>query len=85
MVNILPILVTNKQLVLHIMHPADIKAALARQGISLSTLAQELNVSPQAISQTLYRYAQSRSHRIEAAIAAKLELPIEHVFPDRNP
>jgi lambda repressor-like predicted transcriptional regulator len=85
MVNILPILVINKQLILQIMHPADIKAALARQGISLSTLAQELNVSPQAISQTLYRYSQSRSRRIEAAIAAKLELPVEHVFPDRNP
>lgn len=85
MVNILPTLVTNKQLILHIMHPADIKAALARQGISLSTLAQELNVSPQAISQTLYRYAQSRSRRIEAAIAVKLNLPVEQVFPDRNP
>jgi lambda repressor-like predicted transcriptional regulator len=85
MVNILPILVTNKQLILQIMHPADIKAALARQGISLSTLAQELNVSPQAISQTLYRYAQSRSRRIEAAIAVKLNLPVEQVFPDRNP
>jgi lambda repressor-like predicted transcriptional regulator len=85
MVNILPILVTNKQLILQIMHPADIKAALARQGISLSTLAQELDVSPQAISQTLYRYAQSRSRRIEAAIAVKLNLPVEQVFPDRNP
>jgi lambda repressor-like predicted transcriptional regulator len=67
------------------MHPADIKAALARQGLSLSSLAQELQVSPQAISQTLSSSAQSRSRRIEAAIAAKLNLPIEQVFPDRHP
>ncbi len=85
MVIILTILATKIRLIFQIMHPADIKAALARQGISLSTLAQELSVSPQAISQTLYRYAQSRSRRIEAAIAAKLNLPVEQVFPDRHP
>jgi lambda repressor-like predicted transcriptional regulator len=84
MVNILPILVINIKPIFQLMHPADIKAALARQGISLSILAQELSVSPQAISQTLYRYTQSRSRRIEAAIAAKLNLPVEQVFPDRH-
>jgi lambda repressor-like predicted transcriptional regulator len=85
MVIILTILVIKIKSILQLMHPADIKAALARQGISLSTLAQELSVSPQAISQTLYRYTQSRSRRIEAAIAAKLNLPVEQVFPDRHP
>jgi lambda repressor-like predicted transcriptional regulator len=66
------------------MHPEDIKAALARQGIKLTALARELNVTPQAISQTLHRDKQSCSRRIEAAIADKLELPVAQVFPDRQ-
>ena len=62
------------------MHPELIKANLRVQGSSLAAIARELDVSLNAVSQTLLG---ARSERIEKAVAAKLQKTVEEVFPAR--
>jgi lambda repressor-like predicted transcriptional regulator len=60
------------------MHPEDIKACLRKRGITLRDLAFELNVTPSAITHVIRR--DTKSKRIEALIAEKLELEPAQVW-----
>lgn len=62
------------------MHYEDIKAELRKRGLTLAHVAEELQITPSAVSHTLLR---QRSHRIEALIADKIGLPLHEVWPDR--
>lgn len=62
------------------MHVEDIKAALRKQGWTLTGIAKELGVGPSAISHALTR---QRSRRIEKVIAAKLGLSPREIWPQR--
>ncbi len=62
------------------MHVEDIKAALRKQGWTLTRIAKELNVGPSAVSHTLIR---QRSRRIEQMIASKLGLSPHEIWPQR--
>lgn len=62
------------------LHPEQIKANLRVKGTSLAAIARELGASVAAVSQTVLG---ARSHRIEEAIAAKLEVSVEEAFPAR--
>lgn len=54
-------------------------ALLQNKGITLAKIAQEEGVSPQAVSQAFI----SPNQRLEAVIAAKLEMAPEVLFSDR--
>ncbi|MFQ4137379.1 helix-turn-helix domain-containing protein [Nodosilinea sp. PGN35] len=62
------------------MHVEDIKAALRKQGWTLTGIAKELGVGPSAISHALTR---QRSRRVEKVIAAKLGLSPREIWPQR--
>lgn len=62
---------------------ANIKAALALRGRSLSDIARKLEVAPTTIS--IVSRGIRRSRRIEAAIAGELGMPVGQVWPDRYP
>ncbi|WP_017325672.1 helix-turn-helix domain-containing protein [Synechococcus sp. PCC 7336] len=63
------------------MHREDIKAALRKAGYTLSEIAREFDVTPTTVSKIVK--GSCRSRRIEAAIAEKLQVPIEEVFPEK--
>ena len=65
------------------MHREDIKAGLRKAGFTLSAIARELGVTTTTISKIVKGSCTSR--RIEEAIAAKLDLPVEVVFPEKYP
>ncbi len=62
------------------MHVEDIKAALRKQGWTLASIAEELNIGPSAVSHALTR---QRSRRIEQIIASKLGLSPHEIWPTR--
>ena len=69
------------------LHPSDfvrhnmIKNGLHEIGVSLSGLARELDVSKTSV--VTVSQGHRRSHRIQEAIAQKLGLLPEELFPDR--
>lgn len=64
------------------MHVEDIKAALRKQGWTLASIANELDIDPSAVSHALTR---QRSRRIEQAIASKLGRSPQEIWPHRYP
>ncbi|MFQ4139080.1 helix-turn-helix domain-containing protein [Nodosilinea sp. PGN35] len=62
------------------MHVEDIKAALRKQGWTLTSIAKELNIGTSAVSHALTR---QRSRRIEQVVASKLGLPPHEIWPQR--
>ncbi|MGF1567005.1 MAG: transcriptional regulator [Nodosilinea sp.] len=62
------------------MHVEDIKAALRKQGWTLTSIAKELNIGTSAVSHALTR---QRSRRIEQVVAGKLGLPPHEIWPQR--
>lgn len=59
----------------------SIKMRLRLHGSSLAVVARELGVSRTTV--TAVSQGRCRSQRIEAAIAAKLGVAVEQVWPDR--
>jgi Ner family transcriptional regulator len=57
----------------------DIKSELEKRGITLSSLAEQLEVSPQAVSKVKKR----SSHRVQNAIAKALQKRPENIWPER--
>ena len=57
----------------------DIKSELEKRGITLSLLASQLEVSPQAVSKVKKRPSQ----RVQQAIAEALDEEPEEIWPDR--
>jgi putative transcriptional regulator len=64
------------------MHPADIAAALKRKGLSQADLARELGVSRPSVGEVIH--GRSRSARIELAIAGRIALPVDVIWPLRG-
>jgi lambda repressor-like predicted transcriptional regulator len=64
------------------MHPADIQAALKKRGITQKQIADELDVSQFHVSDVINNCAMRRSMRVMTAVAGKIGLPVEEVFPD---
>lgn len=64
------------------MHVEDIKAGLRKQGVTLTELAERLNVTPGTVSIVLKT---RRSARIERAVAAVLRIPVGRIWPKRYP
>ena len=62
------------------MHPADIKAELAKCGYTQAKLAEELECTGAAVSNAIHRREKSR--RICIAISNRIGLPLVQVFPD---
>lgn len=60
-------------------HPADIRAAIAKRGASLASIARAHGVSPRATSKAL----QEPCYAGETAIALFLNVPAHHVWPGR--
>lgn len=60
-----------------------IKAALALKGITLSSIARQLDVKPTTI--TIVSKGYRRSRRIEHAIALALGCEPDQIWPDRYP
>lgn len=58
-----------------------IKMALRLKGSSLADIARELKVTPTTV--TIVSQGMRRSRRIEAAIAARLNVPLARLWPDR--
>ncbi|MDX2270357.1 MAG: helix-turn-helix domain-containing protein [Cyanobacteriota bacterium] len=65
------------------MHREEIKAQLRLKGSSLAGVSRELGVTKQTVNAVLA--GKGRSKRIETAIAQKLGLSVEEVWPDRYP
>ncbi len=63
------------------MHPADIIAACTKAGASQKTLAERLQISKQAINNTIH--GKSRSRRIAQHIADLIGLPVERLWPGK--
>lgn len=70
------------------MHPADIKAHLAKAGTSQSAIARSLtgrttgeHLTPGAVWLVIHGLA--RSERIAAAISKAIQLPVRDIFPGR--
>lgn len=64
------------------MTPEQIKLELfkRRTKVTQSSIARDLGVTPQAVANTINR--KLSSERIRIAVAASIELPVEHVFPE---
>lgn len=62
------------------MHVEDIKAGLRKQGVTLTELAERLNVTPGTVSIVLKN---RRSARIEQAVAELLNIPLSRIWPAR--
>ena len=58
-------------------HVEDVKAALRKRGTSLSQVARDEGVSPQAVSAVLY--GRSSSQRIEVALAEASGFSLEEI------
>ncbi|MDX2273559.1 MAG: helix-turn-helix domain-containing protein [Cyanobacteriota bacterium] len=65
------------------MHCEAIKAQLRLNGSSLPVVVRELGVTKQTVNAVVA--GKGRSKRIETAIAQKLGLRVEEVWPDRYP
>lgn len=71
------------------MHPADIKAGLAKAGSSQSVIARGLvgrtgqTLTPGAVWLVIHGLA--RSERIARAISEVLQVPVRDIFPGRYP
>lgn len=63
------------------MHPEEIKAALRMAGITPAMLADELQVAPSSISQTISGYI--RSARIQLRISQILRKPVAVIWPNK--
>ncbi|NJM00315.1 MAG: transcriptional regulator [Synechococcaceae cyanobacterium SM2_3_2] len=63
------------------MHREEIKAQLRLIGSSLASVARELGVKKQTVNTVVV--GKGRSKRIEMAIAQKLGLTVEEVWPER--
>jgi transcriptional regulator with XRE-family HTH domain len=59
--------------------PQDRKAELVRKGVSLTSIAESLGVTPQHVSQVLS--GKRRSPTVEAEVALKIGKPVGQVFP----
>jgi lambda repressor-like predicted transcriptional regulator len=64
-------------------HPETIKAAVRIQGKSGAVLAEELGVSPTAVSAVIR--GATKSKRIRAAVAGAIGLPPELIWVEGNP
>lgn len=60
-------------------HPADILAAIRRQGSTLSQIAEAANLHPRHLSLAL----REPHYRAEQAIAAFLDIPAQTIWPSR--
>jgi lambda repressor-like predicted transcriptional regulator len=65
------------------MHREQIKTELRLVGSSLADIARDLGVSKQCVSAVVS--GSKRSHRIEKHIATRLGLPLQEVWPDKEP
>lgn len=63
------------------MHHADINAALIKKGINQAIIAEQLNVSPAAV--TLVIKGNSTSRRIAQAISDATGIPVNKLWPGR--
>ncbi|MEX2524457.1 MAG: helix-turn-helix domain-containing protein [Gammaproteobacteria bacterium] len=63
------------------MHPADIKAALKKNGKSQSVLAKELGVSPAAVH--LVIEGRTHSKRVAKAISQITGYSIDELWPEQ--
>lgn len=63
------------------MNSNQIKGHLTIAGVRLVDIADELGVAEQLIGRVIRREA--TSDRVQRAIAARLNKPVEEVFPDR--
>ncbi|WP_041375662.1 helix-turn-helix domain-containing protein [Polymorphum gilvum] len=59
----------------------SIKAELHRRGMTLSALAESIDMKPNSFGHVWKR----TNRKAEAAIAQFLEVPVEQLFPDRYP
>lgn len=60
-------------------HPADIQAAIAKKGASMSDIARAHNLD----RTTIYKALQTPCYAGEQAIAAFLDLPAQEIWPSR--
>jgi lambda repressor-like predicted transcriptional regulator len=60
------------------MRPADIRAELVRRDRSAASVARELGLSKVHVGQVLV--GKRRSPRVEEALAAAIEMPVDEVF-----
>lgn len=65
------------------MHREELKARLRLSGSSLAEVARELGITKQTVNTVVS--GRSRSRRIEEAIAQKLGMSLEEVWPGRYP
>lgn len=63
------------------MHPADINAALHKAGSNQSRIAEELKISCNAVSNTIY--SRMTSARIARAVSRATGLPVEKLWPGK--
>ena len=63
------------------MHPADIKAAIQKNGARMSDIARTQNVSRVAVSHVVY--GRSTSHAIAREIARITNIPASTLWPHR--
>ncbi len=61
------------------MNPHDIKASLLKKGFSMTRIARQLEISPQAVSHIVYGIRRSR--RIETAIIEATGIPGHRLWP----
>ena len=62
------------------MTPAFRQFLLKKKGITQKQIAQELEISEMSVSKEIND--EPRSHRTRCAIAEKIGLPVDEVFPD---
>lgn len=65
------------------MHPADINAALIKNGRSQTRIAELLGIDQSLVSSTVH--GRLRSRPTAAAIAAAIDKPIEEIWPGQYP
>lgn len=61
------------------MHPADVKAAITKAGSSMTDIAGELDVSPQAVFHVVE--GTKVSNRIRNAISQKIGIAVAEIWP----
>ena len=60
---------------------AEVREGLRAVGTSISAVARELGVAPATV--TIVSQGHRRSHRIQLAIARKLDRDVRELFPER--
>lgn len=63
------------------MHPADIKAALEKQGVTQRSIADELDISDVSVNNVIN--GKATSQRIAKLIAAKIGKQVDDIWPGR--